>query len=329
MPMSMPMPMPMPMPLRVSEVVTRKKDEAEISAHFPHPSSRSIPSTLSNTSTQHSRTSNQSAPDQDFPSSSLNFQSTIPRHRNNSTATITTPIAHAVNLAVLDSRNVRRPTSSPSPLSTPSQNFSTPLFSSKTSYFSPQPGTSSLDPRSTPIRRQPASRSSHGIETLSGPPPALSTQRSYTAESTRRQPSPAELTVARPNPRPRSKTELCIDSGARWVNPSTNDNRSIQPSKLTTSIVQGTTRKEGKMAVRDSQFQNTSYFDDDQDRTVRNLEDLRSSAEINGSGGQWEEQSKPLHEDLFLNLAKADALTGETEDGTSKSERRRVSAGLV
>lgn len=62
----------------------------------------------------------------------------------------------------------------PSPLST---------VSHSTSYFQLQPPASPSDPRAPPTRRAPASRSSHGIETRSGPPPALITQRSYNADA--------------------------------------------------------------------------------------------------------------------------------------------------
>ena len=48
------------------------------------------------------------------------------------------------------------------------------------SHFAPPPYAS--EPRSPPNRRPPASRSSYGIETSSGPPPALSTQLSSPTE---------------------------------------------------------------------------------------------------------------------------------------------------
>ncbi len=69
------------------------------------------------------------------------------------------------------------------------------------SYFAPQPESSGFVARSPFAKRAPASRSSHGIETSSGPPPALSTQRSYTAEAARSSNSPAQ----QPPPRPRTE----------------------------------------------------------------------------------------------------------------------------
>ena len=55
-----------------------------------------------------------------------------------------------------------------------------PLSTSGESYFPQHPRAGSNEPRSPQVRRPPASRSSHGIATKAGPPPALSTQRTYT-----------------------------------------------------------------------------------------------------------------------------------------------------
>jgi len=54
--------------------------------------------------------------------------------------------------------------------------FSPSQADSAYSYFSPRP-QSSAEPRSPWPKRPPASHSSHGVETLSGPPPAIITQR--------------------------------------------------------------------------------------------------------------------------------------------------------
>lgn len=70
----------------------------------------------------------------------------------------------------------QRPTSSPSSL--PGSTFS--LSTARGSYLSSQPGSSGVESRSPANKRAPASRSSHGIATANGPPPALITQRSYT-----------------------------------------------------------------------------------------------------------------------------------------------------
>lgn len=312
--MSTLIPTPTSTPLRVSEGVTRQEGEVGTAVHFPLPSSHSgdsIPSTLSNTSTQH-RPSDQSVPKNNCsPSSQLKSKSTISRHRHNSTSTVTTPVAHAAHSSLLESRNVQRPTSSPSPLSTSSQQISTPPFSSKSSYFSPKPGASGVDPRLTAIRRPPASRSSHGIETLSGPPPALSTQRSYTAESTKRQPVPVELTPTRSHRRPRSKTELGVDSVARRAKIPTHDNLSMEPSKMSSNITSETTGKEDERTLHAAIHQEpASSFDDP---TMRSLE----------------KQPRPLQEELLLNLTNTDAVADGVGSGRSKSEKRRVSAYLV
>ncbi|KAI9720810.1 MAG: hypothetical protein M1812_002649 [Candelaria pacifica] len=79
------------------------------------------------------------------------------------------------------SRRKRRPSTSSVTSTASSALLPTPT----SSYFAPQPESLGLEVRSPFSKRAPASRSSHGIETSSGPPPALSTQRSYTAEASR------------------------------------------------------------------------------------------------------------------------------------------------
>lgn len=83
------------------------------------------------------------------------------------------------------------------------------------------------------------------------------------------------------------------------------------------------------MTARVHQYQKESSFDDDQDNTIRNLEGIRSSAEMSDSSSYRADQSKSSNEDLFLNLARADASMEETGDATSKSKRRRVSFSLA
>lgn len=88
------------------------------------------------------------------------------------------------------------------------------------------------------------------------------------------------------------------------------------------------------MAVRVGQNSNQPYVDDDDDdddgdETLRNLEGIQLSSEKQDSRSLRDEESKPTSEDLFLNLARSDASKDEMEGGTTKTNRRRVSAGSV
>ena len=192
------------------------------------------------------------------------------------------------------------------------------------SYFPTQPSTTSgTEPRSPLQRRPPASRSSHGIETHSGPPPALSTQRSYNADSPwRSAPStdPATLTP-KPHP-PREKADDSIAWVSQASRSSTHDRRSSEPSKLTNgarpSSVDDT--PVDSMIYRDG----TQVSDDDEDPTLRmNGRKMASNRQSGHERDRWPNETS--HEDLFLNLAREDSAIDDTSEVMSRSERRRVS----
>ena len=159
-----------------------------------------------------------------------------------------------------------RPTSSPSTLQPAPLQHSPP----KGSYFSRQSTTPSTDARSPAVKRAPASRSSHGIETASGPPPALSTQRSYTAETTRSFYQPVEL----PKPKPTTHTAGGIDQAARPSPSSGMSDKDVMSN-----------RRSSRMSLQD----------EDGDRTLT----LRD-----GEGEQGGDETVSSQEDIFLNLAQ-------------------------
>lgn len=142
-----------------------------------------------------------------------------------------------------------------------------------------------------------------------------------------------ELIVSRPQLRPRSKTELNIESAARLTKILTDNHLFVEP--FDTKLLEEDSRKKGKMAVRLGQNSKQPYVDDDddddddQDETLRNLEGIQLSTEKHDSRSLRDDESKPTSEDLFLNLAISDSSKDEIEEGPRKIDRRRVSAGLV
>ena len=185
------------------------------------------------------------------------------------------------------------------------------------SYFSPQPGASGNEARSPPIKRPPASRSSHGIATSSGPPTALSTRRSYNAES--RLPIPPTSPRATHPPMVHSTS---IDSIVRQTNQTVDDStesrdsegvRSTQQRK--SSIVEGGTIK------MDGRHEIQSGSEEDRDPTLRiNGHRKKTGAHIRKESGQQNSQSS--QEDLFLNLARADSVVENGPEQSIRSERK-------
>lgn len=195
----------------------------------------------------------------------------------------------------------------------------TPLALQLGSYFAPQPGASGSEARSPQNRRPPASHSSHGIETSSGPPPALSTRRSYNAESPWRSPPSSDPRAIHPS----MVHSASIDSIVRQTHHITNDHiesdtsegvRSPRPPK--SSIV------EGRTIAMDGRYEVQSESEDERDSTLR----INGYKAINGRHTRKEsgqQQSQSSHEDLFLNLARADSVVDDRPEPSSRGERRR------
>ncbi len=197
---------------------------------------------------------------------------------------------------------------------------STPLSTRTGGYFEHQPAASGLEPRSPATRRPPASRSSNGIETSSGPPPALSTQRSHPTESPWKQPSPSNLPVTRPSAS-RAQTINSINLIVRLSQDTADEKINVDPGRA------GSKGRRTSGAAEENKMLHSkrSKLEDDQDRTLRTLEGIRRTPPRNKYSryGQEEEQSQSSHEDLFLNLAHTDA--GNATEPLSRFERRRVS----
>ena len=210
-------------------------------------------------------------------------------------------------------------------LEAPSQDSSTsptPLAPQSASYFAYQPGASGNEARSPQNRRPPASRSSHGIETFSGPPPALSTRRSYNAETSWRTSPTSDQRPIHP-PIVHSPS---IDSIVRQTHHIANDPtesknsggaRSVQARK--SSIVEG-----GTIAM-DGRHEVQSGSEEDQDPTLRmNGHKASNGKHTRKESGQQPSQSS--QEDLFLNLARADSVVDDGPEPSIRSERKRSRA---
>ena len=185
------------------------------------------------------------------------------------------------------------------------------LASAPGSYFTLQPGSSGGEPRSPLNRRAPASRSSHGIETRSGPPPALSTQRSYNADSPWRKLPSSEHT---------SPTSQKPDSSRSIETIMNNDRRVKEASGGQSLRAFGTNRR--SLDAMAAPPRDGLLYENDQDATIR----------VNGrhvQSNSLELRQHKRQEDLFLNLARADSTIEEPPDSTSMVNRRRVSNILL
>lgn len=278
-------------------------------------------------------------------------------HRSHST---TARSPHAARPIIPDSSEIqssRGQTASPSPSLSSSQSVCTTLADSTASYATPPLGASPASSRSAPARRQPASRSSHGIETSSGPPPALITQRSYTTEVARRRPAPAELVVSRPTLRGRSQTDSRIDSRAQrrnlsvddftragqWRSPSVKRRETEKPKENMDALTatqqspdEGTDRTLHGLGSNDpsptSSFRgepaapqderSSSLQEDEHSGSLQEDEPPSLQEDEHSKFLQEDEYSKSLQEDLFLNLANSDTLVEDAADVVRKSDRK-------
>ena len=194
------------------------------------------------------------------------------------------------------------------------------------SYFAQQPGASGVEPRSPLTRRPPASRSSHGIETSSGPPPALSTQRSYNTDSPWRITPSTKTKIARPNLSQRPSTSASIDSIVKQAHPSTNEDSDYSPSVARVGRSKSLTHDGIGTAMAGRYNSTRSEDEEDQNSTIR-----MNGTTWNADRRSMEEglQDKPSssNEDLFLNLARAESVVDDASETSTRRERRRSHIG--
>ena len=215
----------------------------------------------------------------------------------------------------------QRPTSSPSALLGTTQTLS----SAQAFYFSTQ---SAIEARSLANKRAPASRSSHGIPTANGPPPALITQRSYHGDPWR-------------NPLPTDQPDLPTTS---HLQPQTNEGRDTLARRNSTNSRTGGEATPHPMdssvaergATSNPPSSSQRHNADGDDDTLRHVDGSKLSAGrlTNGAGGashnggQEDDHSYSSHEDLFLNLACADSEAGNNSNARKKTGRRGSDFGV-
>ena len=195
------------------------------------------------------------------------------------------------------------------------------------SYFNLQSTLSGAErePRSPQQKRGPASRSSYGIETSSGPPPALSTQRTLSQDRLWRSntsPDPPNSSQS-PEPQPNGAVHPPFSIDAVLKSESEKTSTADQQQQLSTPPEQDQARPEteekDEVAAMDSRFGRNSYGGNDRDRTIRGADYMNNTETSSRDSSNEEGVSK--NEDLFLNIAKS--TSDRRESG--RSERRRVS----
>ncbi|KAI9849477.1 MAG: hypothetical protein M1837_004097 [Sclerophora amabilis] len=257
--------------------------------------------------------------------------------RDEATSSTTQEPPNAQPKAPPDTRNVTGTLPPPPPPHCPSQTGS----------------TSSSVSRRTKAKRAPASWSSLGIETASGPPPALSFQRSCSSEAVRRAFTLTEFALAQQQlPLGPSRDGEGGRCSPDYKSKATdNDRESLSTSDSTdtagdrNNLLDRVSSEEDKdpcvhtrMKARDGHYYGEDLLEDDRDRTLRALEGFPGDADnayvSSDERKAFEEEPQSEHnrtgsDDLFLNLAKSQSKPEGTEEASRRSERRRSRIALA
>ena len=245
-------------------------------------------------------------------------------HRSHSTTTRSSHAARPTVPGTSEFPFSRGRTSSPSPSLSSSQSVAVNIPHATASDLTAQLGASYPHPRSTPVRRQPASRSSHGIETSTGPPPALSTQRSYTTEVTRRRPAPVDPIVSRPSLRGRSQTDSKLDSKTRRRNRSADDPTHASPWQRPNIERRTTEINKGNM---DGALKFHQPPADDTDGIQCGLRSKSPSPDLSTiatPAAQPDESSYSMQEDEYAKSVEEDRSSKSSQDGSRSKSSQEV-----
>ncbi|MCJ1377917.1 hypothetical protein MMC17_001013 [Xylographa soralifera] len=195
------------------------------------------------------------------------------------------------------------------------------------SYFAIYPTTSGTEARSPANKRPPASRSSHGIETASGPPPALSTQRTTAAYNDWGLPLPSGSSFTSPSLTAKALMGLNAQNSAATETLTGEPPR--LPTKARASVDAGASletddRERGMVAAVTSPLdcQSSTLIKDRQWPSSGKDMDT-SNNDVGTQGMKEEQQSQSLQEDYFLNLAHTDVAPSEITEAVDRTERRR------
>ena len=258
------------------------------------------------------------------------------------TASLASPVhhfvngSHPLNPTTPGGLRNRRPSPSPSAL----RPSSVPLGSVSSSYFLPQPGASGIEARSPANKRAPASRSSHGIETSNGPPPALSTQRSYSTEDAWRYPPPIDQLTLRPQlthralqglaARGASRTNSSVDSVFRLADVASDKDIKNKTLGSRSDTNRDLAMVQSDMSTKTSRTTNDQYpSEGDQDRTIHISESAAAAAGEERIVVRQGNRERLSQEDLFLDLAHTDISMQELTGTSSQGERRHVSESFL
>ena len=276
-----------------------------------------------------------------YPKSSTSHS---PNHLRQASSTVkSAAISAAANLPGTDSLTTSR-TSSVRPTSSRSATYhASPSYALPSeSYFVPQSASSGVEARSPAIKRPPASRSSHGIETSSGPPPALSTQRTLSTENNWRFPLADNIRPSYHQFTPPALAGLDTSNGSRrgghtigtsGVRAAAADLPRSEPAIITSDNERGEPCVEAGTTTLPTSPSNECELFVDCDRSgsstgsssYKDLDSDNMSAQLDGSvHGSKEHLSQSSQEDLFFNLARNDEVPDIAADTLRRDERYQV-----
>lgn len=187
------------------------------------------------------------------------------------------------------------------------------------------PSECASETRPPAAKRPPASRSSHGIGTNLGPPPAIITRGSYELAVHTESPATATTTLVTHKRKPYnlktpSRESLRIEPVAFDDHDSFTDGypNPFSPTSLTPNRNQSL----NAMAMMDGNSQHAARSDFT-DKSSSRYTDAVSPGPGRASGGDGDESGRS--EDLFLNLARDSPLPSREEGNQSRLERKLVS----
>ncbi|EEH36508.1 hypothetical protein PAAG_06926 [Paracoccidioides lutzii Pb01] len=194
----------------------------------------------------------------------------------------------------------------------------------------------SLEPKSPHQKRPPASRSSCGIEASSGPPPALSTQRSLGQPTSPHKSTSTSINLHRPRSfggarksKSKSKSNLQPPRPAPGINavlksnpPSVAASEPQQSAPLPVGSSTAPTREKGKMSIAGTRLSASFLGSNSRDRSNQ----MTAAGNMDGSSKEcFAEDGRSKTDDVFLNIAKSNSLR---RSATTRTERKRSKFGL-
>ncbi|OXV08820.1 hypothetical protein Egran_03417 [Elaphomyces granulatus] len=188
----------------------------------------------------------------------------------------------------------------------------------------PSTSPAGFEPRSLHHKRPPASRSSHGIETSTGPPPALSTQRTFLQDKVLRTVGGLQPNLARQFSQ---KSSSATAESENLLSPSIDavlkgdvSNRVATDRRVRQTSLHSrrgaATKVNGKMSST-STYPEASTVDGEEEPTISIPNGLKVEKNSRDSSA---DDNRTRGEDIFLNIARSNA---SNRDSAGKADRRR------